>query len=726
MATIALCVICKNEEKNLPNLLASVEGCFDEIHITDTGSTDGTIAYLKSRPDVTLHHFEWINDFAAARNYSFSHAKTDYIMWLDCDDILETKESFLEWKNNILVTSNYWLATYHYGMDGQGNPQCSFMRERVLKNNMGFEWLHFVHEGIPPASNVAPVRIGYATSWHVKHVRTQEDIKADRNRNLNIFEINKAKLKGNDRMQYYYGKELFEAQKYLDAYNQLKNSIDLPQLEGHDKILCVQYACMSAMLCNQFKEAIELAYRGLVLAPHRAEFYVIIGDCHLKQNKFDDAIPSYIAAAYCFNPSAPNSPVKSAIFSDPKAYGHYPRCQLARLFFKRGEINNAKRWLEEGLQLGPDEETGVLYAELLNAERQMSAKPVETLEKVDEYVITCPHIAPYLWDEEVYKERGIGGSETAAVRMARLIHQKTGKKVTVFNEREKTLEVDGVHYVSHKETMNYLNKYVPIAHIAWRHNLKLTNAPTYLWCHDLICENAHQHQNFDKILALSTFHKDLMKHVYAIPEEKIRVTRNGIDLERFQGVDFTQKDPNKIVFSSSPDRGLDRAIRVVEKAREISGRDLSLHVFYGFNNMEKLGKHQDVAILKKLISDRPWVRSHGNVSQSDLVQHLKDASVWLYPTEFLETFCITALEMVSCGVFPLVRAVGALPYTLEGLPGAVIDRDCVTEEEVGAWAMDLIMAPAGLSTIPDMSKYSWDSVADEWLSWIKADSDKIK
>ena len=47
--TLALCCILKDEIKNLPQLLSSVKDCFDEIHLTDTGSTDGSIEWIQTQ-----------------------------------------------------------------------------------------------------------------------------------------------------------------------------------------------------------------------------------------------------------------------------------------------------------------------------------------------------------------------------------------------------------------------------------------------------------------------------------------------------------------------------------------------------------------------------------------------------------------------------------------------------------------------------------------------------
>src|SRR5689334_11976737 len=99
MVTISLCMIVKDEEENLDRCLESVKDVSDEIIIVDTGSTDQT----KERAlKWTLHvfNFKWIEDFSAARNYSFNQATMDYILWLDADDILlpENRQKLLELK----------------------------------------------------------------------------------------------------------------------------------------------------------------------------------------------------------------------------------------------------------------------------------------------------------------------------------------------------------------------------------------------------------------------------------------------------------------------------------------------------------------------------------------------------------------------------------------------------------------------------------------------------
>lgn len=97
MSTISLCLIAKNEEEVIGRCIESVIDIIDEIIVVDTGSTDKTIE-VAEKYGAKIYNFTWIDDFAAARNYSFSKASKEYIFWLDADDILfpGDKEKFKE------------------------------------------------------------------------------------------------------------------------------------------------------------------------------------------------------------------------------------------------------------------------------------------------------------------------------------------------------------------------------------------------------------------------------------------------------------------------------------------------------------------------------------------------------------------------------------------------------------------------------------------------------
>lgn len=725
MATIALALICKNEVNNLPQLLKSVAGCFDEIHVTDTGSTDGTLQLLDSYKNVNpsgsplfIHNFEWVNDFAAARNASFKPITTDFIMWMDCDDILSDRDAFLRFKENVMPTADYWLATYHYGgIKEDGSSPCKFMRERVIRNGLCFTWNYFVHEGIRPDTANRPPLVHYVTSWAVIHMRTAEDQLKDRRRNINMF-AGRGKLDA--RMRYYYGKELFENGQPMEAFSELVSAISEPELEGHDRIMGMQLACLAAMQCNQPEKAIQIAHQGLQLMPARAEFHVTIADCLVKLKKPADAIPFYRAAKTCDR--ADESLYAGAIFSHAEAYGHYPLNQLARCYFHTGKMEAAKAVLNEAMKLGPNLESVQLLQELEKIAVHTTVRDASTYKQVQEIAITCVPNPIKGWDEDTLSKNGIGGSETAVIHMARKLHDLTGLRVRVFNDREATWERDGVTYEPLAQMYAYFKERMPLVQIAWRHNIRLCPAPMYIWCHDLLFLGLEMGHGYDHVFALSDFHKDWLHSLYGVPLGKIIVTRNGIDAERYNPTKpIPNKVPHKVIFSSSPDRGMDTTIKIMDLVR-LEVRDAELHCYYGFEGMLSAGKQAEVQALEQMIKERPWVHMHGNIKQSELTQEFHTATVWLYPTNFLETFCITALEALCAQVYPVVRKYGALPDTLrkadEKGMADILDIDPTTPIGMEVFATAVVDALKGeawrrITVIPE--DLSWESVAREWI-----------
>lgn len=103
MIEISLCMIVKNEEKVLARCLDSIADLMDEIIIVDTGSTDST-KEIAARYTDQIYDFEWVEDFSAARNFSFSKATRDYIYAADADEVLdeENRQRFRELKELLL------------------------------------------------------------------------------------------------------------------------------------------------------------------------------------------------------------------------------------------------------------------------------------------------------------------------------------------------------------------------------------------------------------------------------------------------------------------------------------------------------------------------------------------------------------------------------------------------------------------------------------------------
>jgi glycosyltransferase involved in cell wall biosynthesis len=83
--SISFCLIARNEQNNIERVLRSIRPVADEIILTDTGSTDATIR-LARQFGPKISHYTWDDDLSAARNFSFSQAKSDWIFWIDADE----------------------------------------------------------------------------------------------------------------------------------------------------------------------------------------------------------------------------------------------------------------------------------------------------------------------------------------------------------------------------------------------------------------------------------------------------------------------------------------------------------------------------------------------------------------------------------------------------------------------------------------------------------------
>lgn len=738
--TITLCCIMKDEINHIEPLLRSVEGCFDEIHLTDTGSTDGTVEFAQTRGaeiagcPVKVKHFKWINDFAAARNFSMNEVTTDFVMWLDLDDALSSKEDFRRWRDNVMMLADFWLAQYHYASDEEGRPVCTFLRERVIRTSKKFSWKYFIHEGMIADEFVQAQLV---MNWSVVHRRTAADYEKDFTRNVSMLE-DRAKTEDlPPRLKFYYGKELCDKGRFQEGYVWLDMVADNPQMEHHDRILTFEYLIKSCLhryhqeeehkpahLKNMtlLAKGLSLAGQGIALAPTRAEFYCLAGDCLVKMGRELEALPLYGAASNC---KKPNGNASGFLYVNHPAYDHVPRDMQARIKFKMGDLDGAIQSAKESVKLFNHKESQEILAQFLNLKERMDKHANSEKVKTDDVVFTCLDGShPYPFDEELYKTKGFGGSETALVEVAKHVKKITGRNVIVFNTREgeKVCE-SGVVYRPANQAYEYFTENEPKAHFAWRHNVKLTDAPTFLWCHDLMTPAGEQHNVYNGIICLSEFHKEYVQVIQNIPENKIIVSRNGVNKERFLGPKV--KNENKFVWPSSADRGLERAIEILDIVREKTGREIELHVFYGMENMSLVPQLAPKAeMLKKMMSERPWVKYRGNVDQTVLAKEMSESVIWLYPATFIETYCISAIEAMYAHCVPIVREIGALrdtarPFANKGW-AKLLFKDTETKEDKEFWANEVIdtLEKKTWEHI-DMSEfnYSWKGVAEHFIEF---------
>lgn len=233
MAKLSIAMIMRDEQEVLARCLESIKGIWDQLVIVDTGSVDNSVEIATSF-GAEVHHFIWVNDFAAARNFSFSKCNNDYVFWLDCDDIIlsSEKEKILALKPNL--NKDMYIFKYDYCRDANGKTMTpDLIRERIVKRVL--RWEYKIHECISLQGTMETCDIT------ITHMRTNEGFIKDQNRNVSMLE----EIIKIDRRARYVGylakeyKDIGQWQKALDLYVEFRT---LPQWEMSDGLLKSQQA----------------------------------------------------------------------------------------------------------------------------------------------------------------------------------------------------------------------------------------------------------------------------------------------------------------------------------------------------------------------------------------------------------------------------------------------------------------------------------------------------
>jgi protein O-GlcNAc transferase len=193
-----------------------------------------------------------------------------------------------------------------------------------------------------------------------------------------------------------------------------------------------------------------------------------------------------------------------------------------------------------------------------------------------------------------------------------------------------------------------------------------------LWMHDVHAGQDHHRRmgGYDAVFCLSRWALDLAQRFYPhMPPKKFVQTRNGIPTDLYRAA--PAKEGWKVVYSSSLDRGLDRLLDFWPSVRAFRP-DAELHVYYGFDTWERMALHDcdevamaQIQVFRTRLANmaEQGVVLHGRVGQLELAQAWLGARAWLYPTNFSETSCITAMEAQAAGAHCVCSRLAALPET---------------------------------------------------------------
>jgi glycosyltransferase involved in cell wall biosynthesis/tetratricopeptide (TPR) repeat protein len=357
------------------------------------------------------------------------------------------------------------------------------------------------------------------------------------------------------------------------------------------------------------------------------------------------------------------------------------------------------------------------------------------------------------------KSTGLGGSEKMVVKMASALQEK-GFQVSVYcacPRAQRGVDKETGVFWWHWGGLN--TKKLRGTVIYWRSpellKLPIAASKRILWCHDVQEPRRWSDTHValvDQVWVLSEFHATTLGPYREKLGKKVRITRNGLDLNLYAKLRDRERDPNKIVFASSPDRGVLTAIRTFQYAKrnpqlpQYRGmEDAKLHIYYGFNklfldhnaraeyrHLPDVGRDvngweymQDVL---KAVDEDDDIIWHGRVDWETMAEAQATAGVWLYPTRFPEISCMAAMEAQAAGCNIVATDYAALAETIAWdspctfklkEPGDIVKNARILAAAVRAGKDDPMQQSASkLLAEAALVRFGFGGLADDWAKMI--------
>lgn len=730
---LSLALIVKDEERTLARCLDSVRGAVDEIVIVDTGSTDGTKALARRYTD-RVFDFAWTRDFAAARQFAFDQARGDWVIWLDADDVVRHADRIRPLVAGAApdVGGFYW--PYVYARDAWGNARCEFWRERCVRNDGTFRWAGRIHEALVSRAPREMVRCAGVVVEHRPDPARADDKLA---RNLAILAEEATAPDVEPRTLFYLGRDQASAGNVREALAAFQRCVRVATWDDERYVAQTRVAELLREL-GRYDEAIDADLEAVKLEPRWPDAYFGLARTYYHRGDWRAVIHWTDVGRAMPRPD-------TLQIVNPMDYRYAWIIYYTNALYHAGELRQALRWTRRALELCPDDvahrENFLFFARALQERDDRPHARVAPARSVAAHgerpvLPSVAFVAPLVWQPwspRVLATRACGGSETAAIHMARQL-AGLGHPVSVFNHCDGEGRYDGVRYM---DAGRFGDTEPPHVLVAWRAP-EVVDRPlpdetlALLWMHDLdVGERLTPERagRFDAVLALSKAHRRHLLATYPfLDPARVWITRNGIDLSLFEARSGAGRHRRRLIYSSSPDRGLDVLLSFFPRIRA-RVPEAELHVFYGFDSVDltiaqgdpRLGEHK-ARVLRLL--DQPGVVHRGGVSQAELAREFQGASVWCHPTDFHETSCITAMEAQVAGCIPVTRPLAALAETV--LDGVLIDGD-VRSPDVQERYVDAVCAlledPARTEALRRRlmeraaAAFAWEPVARQWQRW---------
>lgn len=293
---VSLCLIVRDEERNLRACLGGCAGLFDEIVVVDTGSVDGTVELARAL-GAQVSDFPWCDDFAAARNETLRRASGDWIFWLDADDRLdpENRERLSRLLARLPEARVGYTMAQRSVWHGPGGGATRVEQLRLFPVFPGLQWEYRVHEQVAGSLHAAGIAL-CPTDVVIDHVgrADPEQVRQKMERDLRLLELERRERPGDPLTRLKLGWTLLELGR-LEAAEESLLALSRELLPGAVAARVGYLLASVRGKLGRLEAALEAARAGLQIAPDFVDLQFLIGNLLAASGRAEAAAQAFRA-----------------------------------------------------------------------------------------------------------------------------------------------------------------------------------------------------------------------------------------------------------------------------------------------------------------------------------------------------------------------------------------------------------------------------------------------
>lgn len=295
---VSVCIIAKNEERYIEGCLQHLKPFGFEIVVTDTGSTDRTKEIAEKYADKVVD-FEWIDDFAAARNFCAEHASNNWILALDCDEYIDS----FDYPNLRILTQRLPKCVGRFKLKNllKGNEGVDrYTVDDVIRfyNKKRFTWTNAIHEQLVYINEKEDMKyhcfdVPMEVIHHGYNI-SAEEMRQKQLRNLRLLEKQLETNPDDSYTWFQAGQSQFLLHDYNKAVESYEKALSIEtNLKRYFVEILIESLAKAYINLGRAQDAINLMQK---YAEHfkTAKFSAVLSDAYLENNEILKALMNYI------------------------------------------------------------------------------------------------------------------------------------------------------------------------------------------------------------------------------------------------------------------------------------------------------------------------------------------------------------------------------------------------------------------------------------------------